>query len=230
MQRGQRPPREVPTRYSVVGGQVVDLLLGVGQEAGPEQRLLAHEHRRDDRLEAVAAELLQRPAHERELEQDEVAAQVGEARPRQARRRAPCRSGRRPARGGPWRPRPTRARRARRRRRPRRRRSGRAGSGASASAPCSSASTALELGVERPSRARDLLHARRSPPRRRRPRAWPRRSRPPAVVLLGAQPLDLRDQLAPAARRARAPRRSARRILAAARQRGTDRVGVRRGP
>ncbi len=40
------------------------------------------EHGRDDRLEAVPAQLLQHPAHERELEEDEVALEVGEARAR----------------------------------------------------------------------------------------------------------------------------------------------------
>ena len=64
----------------------VDLLLGVGQEARAEERLLADEHRRDDRLEAVAAQQLEHPAHERELEEDEVAAQVREARAGQLRR------------------------------------------------------------------------------------------------------------------------------------------------
>ena len=72
-------------QVEVVVGQVVDLLLGVGKEARPVERLLADEHGRDDGLEAVADELLRGPAHERELEQDHVAAQVGEARARQAR-------------------------------------------------------------------------------------------------------------------------------------------------
>ena len=79
MQRGERDLGRAD-EVEVVVGQPVDLLLGVGQEAGAVQRLLAHEHRRDDRLEAVAAQLLQRPAHERELEHHEVALQVGEAR------------------------------------------------------------------------------------------------------------------------------------------------------
>ena len=65
--------------------QRVDLLLGVGQEAGPVQRLLAHEHRRDHRLEAMPAQLLQHPAHERELEHHEIAFQIGKARTRQTR-------------------------------------------------------------------------------------------------------------------------------------------------
>ena len=73
-------------QVEVVLGQAVDLLLGVGQEAGPVQRLLADEHRRDHRLEPLRPELLERVAHERQLEQHEVAAQVGEARARQPRR------------------------------------------------------------------------------------------------------------------------------------------------
>jgi len=64
---------------------VVDLLLGVGQEAGAVQRLLAHEDGRDHRLEALLAEQVQRPRDERELQARNVAAQVGEARARQAR-------------------------------------------------------------------------------------------------------------------------------------------------
>ena len=85
--RGSRPraATRARPRWSRRGrgrrlGQVVDLLLGVGQEAGAVERLLADEHRRDDRLEAVAAQLVQRPLDQRELQQDEVAAQVGEAR------------------------------------------------------------------------------------------------------------------------------------------------------
>ena len=75
--RVQRRERDLggADEVEVVVGQVVDLLLGVRQQAGPEERLLAHEHRRDHRLEALAGELLHRPPHERELEQHEVAAQ-----------------------------------------------------------------------------------------------------------------------------------------------------------
>ena len=69
----------------VVVGQGVDLLLGVGQKAGAVQRLLADEHRRDHRLKALAAELLHGVAHERQLQQDQVAAQVGKARAREPR-------------------------------------------------------------------------------------------------------------------------------------------------
>ena len=47
-----------------------------------------------------AAQQLQRPAHQRELEEDEVALQVGEARAGDLARRPPCRSWRPRARGG----------------------------------------------------------------------------------------------------------------------------------
>ena len=63
--------------------EAVDLLLGVGQEAGAVQRPLAHQHRRDHRLEAVRAQLLEDPPHQRQLEHHEVAFEVGEARARE---------------------------------------------------------------------------------------------------------------------------------------------------
>jgi hypothetical protein len=68
--RVQRRERDLgrPHQIEVVVGQVVDLLLGVGQEPGAQQRVLAHQHGRDHRLEPVPAELLEGPAHERELE------------------------------------------------------------------------------------------------------------------------------------------------------------------
>ena len=53
VQRGQRDLAR-PDEVQVVGGHVVDLLLGVGQHAGAEERLLADEHGRDDGLEPVA--------------------------------------------------------------------------------------------------------------------------------------------------------------------------------
>ena len=84
MQRGQRHLGGAD-QVEVVLGQVVDLLLGVGEEAGAEERLLADEHRRDDRREALLAEQRQRPAHERQLEQHEIALEVGEARARHLR-------------------------------------------------------------------------------------------------------------------------------------------------
>ena len=79
MQRGQRDLARTD-EVQVVGGHVVDLLLGVGQHAGAEERLLADEHGRDDGLEPVAPDHVERPAHERQLEQDELATQVREAR------------------------------------------------------------------------------------------------------------------------------------------------------
>jgi hypothetical protein len=72
-------------QVQVVVGHAVDLLLGVGQEAGAVERLLAHQHRRHDRREALLAEQPERPAHERQLEEDQLALQVGEARARHAR-------------------------------------------------------------------------------------------------------------------------------------------------
>ena len=72
-------------QVQVVVGEPVDLLLGIGQEPGPVQGPLAHEHRRHHRLEALAAERLEREADQRELEHHEVAAQVGEARAGQPR-------------------------------------------------------------------------------------------------------------------------------------------------
>ena len=69
----------------LVLGERVDLVLGVRQEAGAEERLLADEDGRDDRLEPVSAQQLEHPADERQLEEDEVPAQVGEARAREPR-------------------------------------------------------------------------------------------------------------------------------------------------
>ena len=79
MERGQRHLGGAD-QIQVVVGQPVDLLLGVGQHAGADQRALAHEHRRDHRLEALLDQLGQRVLDERELEQHQPAAQVGEAR------------------------------------------------------------------------------------------------------------------------------------------------------
>src|SRR5439155_12970680 len=86
VQRGERHLAGADQVERVVG-QAVDLLLGVGQEAGAVHGLLAHENWGNDRLVAVGAQALERPAHERELEHDEVAAQVGEARAGDARAR-----------------------------------------------------------------------------------------------------------------------------------------------
>ena len=74
-----------PGEEQLVIGQPVELLLGVGQEAGPVQRALADEHRWDDGFEAVRSKLLDRPPDERELEEHEVAPEIGEARARELR-------------------------------------------------------------------------------------------------------------------------------------------------
>ena len=81
---------------------MVDLLLGVGEQAGAEQRLArvpapegspARSPRRSSVSQGVVARAPARPAPGR-------SAQVRKARARRAARRAPCRSARRPARGG----------------------------------------------------------------------------------------------------------------------------------
>ena len=84
MERGERDLRGTD-EVQVVVSQPVDLLLGVGQEPGPVQRPLAHQDRRDDRLEPLAAQLLEREPDERELEHHEVTAEIGEARAGQPR-------------------------------------------------------------------------------------------------------------------------------------------------
>ena len=79
MQRGQRHLGGAGEEELVLG-DLVDLVAVAGQEAGPVERLLAHQHRRHDRLVALGAEQLERVADERELEHHQVAHQVGEAR------------------------------------------------------------------------------------------------------------------------------------------------------
>src|SRR3954447_76577 len=64
----------------LVLGDFVDLVAVAGQEAGPLQRLFADEDRGDDRLVALAADQLDREADQRQLEQDQVPLQIGEAR------------------------------------------------------------------------------------------------------------------------------------------------------
>jgi len=72
-------------QVEVVVRQPVDLLLGVGQHAGADQRPLTHEHRRDYRLEPELDQLCQRVLDQSELEQHEPTAQVGKARARKRR-------------------------------------------------------------------------------------------------------------------------------------------------
>ena len=64
----------------VVVGHAVDLLLGVGQESRAVERLLADQHGRHHGHEPVRLQLGHRPADERQLEQDERALEVCEAR------------------------------------------------------------------------------------------------------------------------------------------------------
>ena len=91
MQAGQRDLGGAGEEELVLG-DLVDLVAVAGQEAGPVQRLLADQDRRHDRLVALAADQLDREADQGQLEQDQVALQVGEARAREPRRRPPCRS------------------------------------------------------------------------------------------------------------------------------------------
>ena len=86
MQRGQRHLARAD-QVELVVGHAVDLLLGVGQEAGAVQRLLAHQHRRHHRHEALLLEQREHPLHERQLEAHERALEVDEARAGHARAR-----------------------------------------------------------------------------------------------------------------------------------------------
>ncbi len=86
MQGGQR--HFARTREEqLVAGHAVDLLLGVRQHAGSEQRLLAHQDRRDHRGKALPLEQGQGPLNERQLQAHERPLEVGEARSRHARAR-----------------------------------------------------------------------------------------------------------------------------------------------
>ena len=113
----------------VVLGDLVDLLAVVGEEAGPEQRLLADQDRRDHRLVALAAQ----PAPSRSGPAPARAAPGRPSGRRSASRRAspptPCRSGRARcrSRGGRAARSRTRAARRPRARRPRPPRSSRRG-------------------------------------------------------------------------------------------------------
>ena len=81
MERRQRDLRGAD-QEQLVAGDLVDHLPLAGEEAGAEQRALANEHRRDHRNEPLAAEQLDREAHQRQLDHHQVAQQVGEARAR----------------------------------------------------------------------------------------------------------------------------------------------------
>ena len=82
MQRGQRHLRG-SHQVEVVLGQAVDLLLGVGQEAGAEEGPLTHQDGRDHRLESRRLEPLDSVAHQGQLQEHQLTAQVGEPGPRE---------------------------------------------------------------------------------------------------------------------------------------------------
>ena len=99
MERGERHlggARQV----ELVLGQRVDLLLGVGQEAGAVQRLLAHEHRRDRPARSPSRRAARAPSARARAR----AARAGPSGRRSASppraRPPPCRPGRRAGRGG----------------------------------------------------------------------------------------------------------------------------------
>ena len=71
----------------VVLRDLVDLVAVAGQEAGPVEGLFADQDRRDHRLVALAADKVERVADQRQLDQDEVALEVGEPRAGDPRRR-----------------------------------------------------------------------------------------------------------------------------------------------
>ena len=76
---GQRHLRGAGEEELVLG-DLVDLVAVAGQEAGPLQRLFADQHRRHHRLVALGPDQLDREADQGQLQQHQVALQVGEAR------------------------------------------------------------------------------------------------------------------------------------------------------
>ena len=76
----------------VVALDAVDVDLVGRQEPGAVHRLLADEDGRQDGDEPARRDPVEREAVERQLEERRVAEAIGEARARDARRRAPCRS------------------------------------------------------------------------------------------------------------------------------------------
>ena len=89
----QRRQRHLGRAHQVqaVGLDAVDLLHVGGEEAGAVHGFVAHQHRHDHRAEALGGQLLERELHQRELQEDQVALEVGEAAARRCGRRAPCR-------------------------------------------------------------------------------------------------------------------------------------------
>ena len=223
VERGQRHLRGAG-QVEVVLGDAVDLLLGVGQEACAEQRVLAYEHRRDHRHEALLLEQGEHPLHQRELEPHDRPLQVGEARAGHpgaglhvhevaeevevvARR---------------WRP----PRRPRAAPRPP---AGQLGSGRLGSAASAACAAPRRCAARRPAPSRDRRHRapRRSPPTRPRRSAEGRRSAWTPRSFAGAAPRAQEARRA-GARPARAPRRAAPGPRRGARARRAP-VGGRRG-
>ena len=81
MQRGERDLRGADEE-ELVALDLVDHLALAGEEPGAVERPLADQDRRHDRLEALGADGLDREADQRQLDHDQVAEQVGEARAR----------------------------------------------------------------------------------------------------------------------------------------------------
>ena len=194
MERGERHLGRA-RQVEVVLGQRVDLLLGVGEEAGAVERLLAHEHRRDHRLEPLPAEHARAPSARARARASRAGPSGRRSASRPRARPPPCRRGRRAARGGRGPSSPPRRPRAAPR--PPRAPTGRAGSAALRARAWSCSSTRVDLALK-------LLHL--APRRRASPRSRPTRPRRSASprrsvvgrVLLGAQLLELGQQLAPA--------------------------------
>ena len=175
----------------------------------------------------VPAQLLERLAHERELEQHEVALEVGEARARRAARRAPCRSAARRARGG--RGRRARPRRPRAARCPRRRRVvvgqvGQRGQRRVELAPRPRLSLVAQLARREPRSAASCL-ALLGVGARPCARGWPRSARPAAPRARAAARASARRAPAPGpAAAAASPRR---RASAARTASGSRRISLR---
>ena len=62
----------------LVSRNLVDLLPGLGEEPGADQRLLTHQDRWDHRGETLGNEVVHCPAHQRELQQRPLALEIAE--------------------------------------------------------------------------------------------------------------------------------------------------------
>jgi hypothetical protein len=77
VQRGERHLRR-PHQEQVVLGDREHLVAGLGEEPGPEQRLLPDQHGRDHRGEPLGGEHVEGVPDEGQLEEDRLALEVGE--------------------------------------------------------------------------------------------------------------------------------------------------------